>query len=93
MAGLVIGRGGSTIKSIQQNSGATIKLSNGATEDTRIVKITGSEDAQRLAYCMVEKITENSTPPPRPRHQTRGRGTGRGRSTKRPVSPLDENHY
>uniref|UniRef100_A0A2H8TGM6 RNA helicase n=1 Tax=Melanaphis sacchari TaxID=742174 RepID=A0A2H8TGM6_9HEMI len=95
-AGLVIGRGGATIKNIQHDSGAIVKMTDGDTADTQNVKIIGSEDAQRLASGMIEKITGKilrseiiSTPPPPPRRQTRGRGMGRPRSNKRDTSPLE----
>lgn len=95
MAGLVIGRGGATIKNIQQNSGAMVKLSNGDTEDTRNVKIIGSAQAQRLASGMIEKIAGKllhsetiSTPPPPPRRQTRG-GYSRRRQNNRAASPVE----
>jgi len=94
MAGLVIGRGGATIKSIQQDSGAMVKLTNGDTADTRNVKIIGSEDAQRLASGMIEKIVGKvlrsetiSTPPPPPRRQTERGGARKPRIIKRPKSP------
>ncbi|XP_022172304.1 probable ATP-dependent RNA helicase DDX43 [Myzus persicae] len=101
MAGLVIGRGGATIKSIQQDSGAMVKLTNGDTEDTRNVKIIGSEDSQRLASDMIEKIVGKlvrsetiSTPPPPPRRKPRdgggGGGAGRPRLVKRAVSPEEK---
>jgi len=97
MAGLVIGRGGATIKNIQQDSGAMVKLTNGDTADTRNVKIIGSEDAQRLASDMIEKIVGKclrsetiSTPPPPPRRQTRGGGAGRPRTIKRAKSPEEK---
>ncbi|XP_026817783.1 probable ATP-dependent RNA helicase DDX43 [Rhopalosiphum maidis] len=101
MAGLVIGRGGATIKTIQQDSGAMVKLTNGDTADTRNVKIIGSEDAQRLASGMIEKIVGKllrsetiTTPPPPPRRQARGGGTSRGTDRPRPkrrsVSPVEK---
>ncbi|CAH1731387.1 probable ATP-dependent RNA helicase DDX43 [Aphis gossypii] len=100
MAGLVIGRGGATIKNIQNDSGAMVKLLNGNTPDTRNVTIIGSEEAQRLAKGMVEKIVgkvlrseTNTTPPPPPRQQSRGRGRGgawrsRPRRTASPVETI-----
>jgi len=100
MAGLVIGRGGAMIKSIQQDSGAMVKLTNGDTADTRNVKIIGSEDAQRLASEMIEKIVGKllrsetiSTPPPPPRRKTRGGGAGRPRFTKREASPEEKFNF
>jgi ATP-dependent RNA helicase DDX43 len=101
MAGLVIGRGGATIKTIQQDSGAMVKITNGDTADTRNVKIIGSEDAQRLASGMIENIVGKllrsetiSTPPPPPRRQAHGEGTSRGSGRPRPrrrsVSPEEK---
>jgi len=97
MAGLVIGRGGAMIKSIQQDSGAVVKLSNGDTADTRNVKIIGSEDAQRLASEMIEKIVGKllrsetiSTPPPPPNRKPRSGGAGRPRFVKRAASPEEK---
>lgn len=57
MAGMVIGRGGSRIKSLQEDSKATIKVIDGDSPDTRKVKLTGSDAAQLLASNMIEKIT------------------------------------
>ncbi|KAL5236536.1 hypothetical protein ACI65C_003946 [Semiaphis heraclei] len=97
MAGLVIGRGGAMIKSIQQDSGAVVKLTDGDTADTRNVKIIGSEDAQRLASEMIEKIVGKllrsetiSTPPPPPSRKPRGGGAGRPRLAKRAASPEEK---
>lgn len=96
MAGLVIGRGGATIKTIQRDSGAKVKLSNGDTVDTKNVKINGSEDAQRLASGMIEKIVGKSlrsetisTPPP-PMRQTRSEGAGKPQTIKRAKSPEEK---
>lgn len=57
MAGLVIGRSGTQIKRIQQNSGATIKLTDEPDANTRKITITGTEDAQLSACNMIKKIT------------------------------------
>lgn len=56
MAGLVIGRGGSRIKNIQQDSGTTVKLSDGDTAGTKKVTITGGDDARLSASEMIKKI-------------------------------------
>ncbi|CAI6363005.1 unnamed protein product [Macrosiphum euphorbiae] len=100
MAGRVIGRGGATIKSIQHDSGAMVKLTNGDTADTKNVKIIGSEDEQRLAKDMIEKIVGKllrsdtiSTPPPPPRRQARGGGAGRPRTIKRDESPEEKINF
>ncbi|XP_025192315.1 probable ATP-dependent RNA helicase DDX43 [Melanaphis sacchari] len=97
MAGLVIGRGGATVKNIEHDSGAMVKITMGDTADTRNVKIIGSEDAQRLASGMIEKIVGKvlrsetiSTPPLPPRRQTRDRGVGRLRPNKLETSPLEK---
>ncbi|KAL4100948.1 hypothetical protein QTP88_020976 [Uroleucon formosanum] len=96
MAGLVIGRGGATIKNIQQDSGAIVKLTDGDTADTRNVKIIGSEDAQRLASRMVEKIvgkllrSETISAPPPPNRQVRGGGAGRPRTIRRRAKSPEE---
>jgi len=101
MAGLVIGRGGSMIKSIQNDSGAKIKLSYGSTADTQNVTIIGNEEAQRLAVTMIENLVgkvlrseTKTTPPPPPRQQTHGRGRGgswrsRPRRTASPVETFN----
>jgi ATP-dependent RNA helicase DDX43 len=57
MAGMVIGRGGAKIKSIQKETGAVIKIIDGVSYDKRIVRITGSEDSQRKALNMISSIT------------------------------------
>jgi len=100
MAGRVIGRGGATIKSIQHDSGAMVKLTNGDTVDTKNVKIIGSEDEQRLAKDMIEKIVGKllrsdtiSTPPPPPRRQARGGGAGRPRTIKKDESPEEKINF
>lgn len=62
MAGRVIGRGGIKIKNIQKDSGAVVSLIDGDTADTRKVKITGADEAQRLAKSMVEKVAGKKLP-------------------------------
>lgn len=57
MAGLVIGRSGTQIKSIQQSSGAKVMLTDGPNANTRNVTITGTADAQLSACNMIKKIT------------------------------------
>lgn len=93
MAGLVIGRAGARIKSIQSDSGATVSLMDGDTPDTRKVKIGGTEEAQRLATSMVTKIAGKvlqsetvDAPAPRPARQQR-----RHRPANRDQSPPMEN--
>lgn len=77
LAGLVIGRGGSNIKNMQNDSGAVIKLVNGETDDTRFVNIIGSAEAQSIAQDLVTKIVDGkvlrtdmvAAPKPPPRKQ------------------------
>lgn len=58
MVGMVIGRGGTKIKSIQRETGAMIKINDTpSSSDKRSVKITGSEDSQRKAAAMISSIT------------------------------------
>lgn len=80
MAGLVIGRGGSRIKGIQQDSGTTVKLSDGDTADTKKVMIIGADEARLLASEMIEKIVGKvlssetcAAPPPRAQRPRRNR--------------------
>lgn len=57
LAGLVIGRGGAKITAIERTSGAVVKVINGKTNSTRVVKIIGNEQAQSLAYDLVLDAT------------------------------------
>ncbi|VVC45586.1 RNA helicase, DEAD-box type, Q motif,Helicase, C-terminal,ATP-dependent RNA helicase DEAD-box, conserved [Cinara cedri] len=88
LAGLVIGRGGAKIKSIQKESGAIVKLINNNTDNTCVVKIIGSQEAQFSARDLVLHVTggkvlkvqtvDNPNPPPRKK-----------RGSDRPSSPLE----
>ncbi|CAK9191297.1 unnamed protein product [Sphagnum troendelagicum] len=77
--GLIIGRGGETIKSLQSRSGVRIQVQNdsetepGATE--RIVTLIGNKKATDIAYDMIkEVIDENRVPrgPPGGYHNQHG---------------------
>ncbi|KAL4625049.1 putative ATP-dependent RNA helicase DDX43 [Arapaima gigas] len=52
--GAVIGRGGATIRDLEENSGARIKISQG--EDRGDVLVFGSEDVQKKAREMIEAL-------------------------------------
>jgi far upstream element-binding protein len=60
--GLIIGRGGETIKSLQSRSGARIQVQNdsetepGATE--RIVTLVGNKQATDTAYEMIKEVID-----------------------------------
>lgn len=91
LAGLVIGRGGAKIKSIQQESGAIVKLVNNNNEQTSTVKIIGSKQAQSLARDLVMHATggrvlrtqETAAPKPPP---GKNRGSGRPQSPNETIS-------
>ncbi|XP_050526997.1 probable ATP-dependent RNA helicase DDX43 isoform X2 [Daktulosphaira vitifoliae] len=57
MAGKVIGRCGERISSIQQDSGATVKILDSESPNLRKVKLTGTEEQQSIAKNLVESIT------------------------------------
>jgi len=96
MAGLVIGRSGNRIQSIQRVSGATVKLIDGDTADTKKVTITGAEDARLSASEMVQKVVRKvlhaetcAAPPPknlRVQKQPRNKRTRRERSQPEKVT-------
>lgn len=94
MAGMIIGRAGSRIKSIQQDSGASIKVIDGDTLNTRKVKITGPEAAQLLARNIIEKITgkilSSQTIASSPPSQKRQQRPSRPRPSQRASSPLEQ---
>jgi rRNA processing protein Krr1/Pno1 len=60
--GLIIGRGGETIKSLQSRSGVRIQVQNdsetepGATE--RIVTLIGNKKATDIAYDMIKEVID-----------------------------------
>ncbi|CAM6026125.1 unnamed protein product [Sphagnum balticum] len=62
--GLIIGRGGETIKSLQNHSGVRIQVQNdsetepGATE--RIVTLTGNKKARDVAYDMIKEVIDEN---------------------------------
>lgn len=89
--GLVIGRGGSKIKSIQNDSGAVIKILDGDSAATNKIVIIGTEDAQRTASDLIERITGKilqsvkcAAPQPPPRRRQR---PIKARPVQRGVSP------
>lgn len=78
MVGLVIGRGGTKIKNIQNDSGAIIKILDGDLPATHKIVIMGTDNAQKLANDLVEKITGKilrsvrcAAPQPPPRRRQR----------------------
>lgn len=94
MAGLVIGRGGSTIKNIQRESGATVKLVDGDSTDTKKVTITGNRDAQVLAASLVQKVAgqilhaeESAVARPQPKPQP---PKGHQRRQREVSSPMEQ---
>lgn len=94
MVGLVIGRGGTKIKSIQNDSGAIIKILDGDLVDTHKVVVIGTDDAQKLASDLIEKITGKilqsvkcAAPQPPPRRRQR---PTKDRRNQRPSSPPEQ---
>lgn len=59
MAGFVIGRGGSKINSIQEETGTVIKILDCSSIDTKKVKILGTEEAQKKAVSIIQGLTNN----------------------------------
>ncbi|GIX78807.1 hypothetical protein CEXT_46921 [Caerostris extrusa] len=57
--GRVIGRGGSKIQELQNESGARIKIlqDNDSNSDSTSVRLTGSADARERAKCLIEELT------------------------------------
>ncbi|GIY72547.1 hypothetical protein CDAR_310691 [Caerostris darwini] len=57
--GRVIGRGGSKIQELQNESGARIKIlqDNDSNSDSTSVRLTGSVDARERAKCLIEELT------------------------------------
>lgn len=94
MVGLVIGRGGSKIQSIQNDSGAIVKINDGDMVDTHKVLIIGTDEAQKLASYMVQKIAGKilksvkcAVPQPPPRRRQR---PNRDRHNQRSPSPPEQ---
>lgn len=77
IAGVVIGRQGSSIKNIRDTSGAAVQVVNGDTHDTCKVIVTGDEEAQKKAAAIIQGIAKDkmlkmefgSAPMPRSRRQ------------------------
>lgn len=92
MAGLVIGRGGTTIKNIQRESGASVWVIDGDTADTKKVKITGGPEALALAAGLVRKaagrvLQESAGVRPRQKPQAPKGQQRRQRQVRRDASP------
>lgn len=56
IAGKVIGRGGAKIKSIQEQTGSTVRVIDGDTADSRLVIISGNEEVRRAAADIVQEV-------------------------------------
>ncbi|XP_048256269.1 probable ATP-dependent RNA helicase DDX43 isoform X4 [Haliotis rufescens] len=75
--GRIIGRGGSKIQDLQDESGAKIKVTRNETEDGKIIVVlTGSADARTQAEDMIKELTESCFD-----SSSSYRGGGGGRST------------
>lgn len=73
--GAIIGRGGSRIRELEQNSGARIKIHDGDNDGgDRRIEISGGPDSQDSAKMMIEQVLEGSY------QDSYGGGGGGGRS-------------
>ncbi|KAA0167574.1 hypothetical protein FNF28_02788 [Cafeteria roenbergensis] len=59
MAGRIIGRGGTTIKRVRDESGASVSIKNAA-NDTAIVSFRGSPDVIAAAMAQVRQILDDT---------------------------------
>ncbi|CAO3646715.1 unnamed protein product [Cunninghamella echinulata] len=59
--GLVIGRGGDTLKKIERNSGARVQIDQDTGDEKRTVKLSGEQDQIQIARDMVEQIIRDAT--------------------------------
>jgi far upstream element-binding protein len=60
MVGLVIGRGGETIKNIQQMSGCNVKIDQNNGAAIRTITVTGQPDNLRYAEEMIQEKVQGS---------------------------------
>lgn len=94
-AGLVIGHCGATIRSIELDTGARIKIMDGDTRDTRRVQINGNTEAQLSACSLIKHIvgkflhSETIDAPP-PRKHVRDSNASRQRPNRRAISPVEQ---
>lgn len=94
IAGLVIGRQGSTIRNIKKSSGASVRIVSGNTHHTCRVIVTGNEEAQKKAVDIVRDIAQDKVLKvdfglgPRPRSRQQWSAT-RARNVSTPAPAVD----
>ncbi|KAI9274829.1 hypothetical protein BDA99DRAFT_498696 [Phascolomyces articulosus] len=59
MVGLVIGKGGDSLKKIERMSGAKVQIGPDMQEAERKVKLTGEEDQVKIARDMIQQIVDD----------------------------------
>ncbi|CAO3628838.1 unnamed protein product [Cunninghamella blakesleeana] len=58
--GLVIGRGGDTLKKIERNSGARVQIDQDTGDDKRVIKLSGEQDQIQIARDMIDQIIRDA---------------------------------